>query len=368
MFLIAEQQSRIKRVHSVWEFGLLLFGTTYSGRVKESYFKFSCVRRITGVMSAASPAPPVVSKTDVERRAEILRKALKGLGTKEADIIDVLTTSWTAKRQAIAAAYRAAYKTDLLEDIKSDTSGDFRKVLKALSQAPEVNDAKTLHHAVKGLGTDEDTILEILCTRTNEELNKTSNAYFSMFRATLISDIKKDTSGEFLEVLLALLSGIRDESERTDPIQAKSDAEALIKAGPKKWGTDVKTFTDIFATRNFAQLRETFQEFEKLHGTDIQTAVKNEMSGDLAKSFLVLVQLVQSKEEYFAERLHKAVKGLGTADDNLIRILVSRKEKDLLAIATAFEKVHKKSLAAVIADETSSNYKDALLAILQNAV
>jgi hypothetical protein len=85
-----------------------------------------------------------------------------------------------------------------------------------------------------------------------------------------------------------LQQGLRDESGKVDAAQAKKDAEAMLKAGPEHWGTDVKTFTDIFATRNFAQLRETFREYERIAGTDVQKSIKSEMSGELARSFLTL--------------------------------------------------------------------------------
>jgi Annexin len=60
------------------------------------------------------------------------------------------------------------------------------------------------------------------------------------------------------------------------------------------------------------------------------------------------VNLIQNKEEYFAERLQQAVKGTGTNDDKLIRIFVSRMDKDLKGIDKAFQKLYGKNLVALI--------------------
>ena len=46
--------------------------------------------------------------------------------------------------------------------------------------------------------------------------------------------------------------------------KAKEDAKRLFKAGEDRWGTDEEEFNIIFSTRNFHQLRETYNQYVKV--------------------------------------------------------------------------------------------------------
>lgn len=59
---------------------------------------------------------------------------------------------------------------------------------------------------------------------------------------------------------------------------------------------------------------------------DILNSIEREMSGDLQAGFKTVVMCVRSRPQYFAERLYKSMKGAGTDDDTLVRVVVSRSE------------------------------------------
>lgn len=62
--------------------------------------------------------------------------------------------------------------------------------------------------------------------------------------------------------------------------------------------------------------------------------------------------------------LYKAMKGMGTNDDTLIRVIVSRTEIDMQYIKAEYSKKYKKTLNDAVHSETSGNYRAFLLALL----
>ncbi|KIH58935.1 Annexin [Ancylostoma duodenale] len=56
--------------------------------------------------------------------------------------------------------------------------------------------------------------------------------------------------------------------------------------------------------------------------------------------------------------------GLGTRDNDLIRVLVTRSEVDLELIKQEFQALYNKPLDDMIKGDTSGQYRDALLAIV----
>ncbi|XP_062521298.1 annexin A7-like [Corticium candelabrum] len=300
---------------------------------------------------------------NAEAEAEKLRKAMKGIGTDEDAIIRVLTSCSNEQRQKIKLQFKTMYGKDLISDLKSELGGHLEDGVLALLDTPLVFDAKELRKAMKGAGTDESVLLEILCTRSSDEIKELKKAYHQELKRDLEKDVVSETGGHFKRLLVSLLQANRDCSTTVDKDLAMKDARDLYDAGVGQWGTDESVFNKVFVSRNYAQLRATFVEYRELAGHDIIKAINKEMSGELEEGFLSIAQSALDSQAYFAERLYRSMKGAGTNDSQLIRVLVSRSEIDLADIKLRFQAIYGKPLGSWIKGDTRGDYKKLLLAI-----
>ncbi|NWX37970.1 ANXA8 protein, partial [Notiomystis cincta] len=293
--------------------------------------------------------------------AQILYKAMKGLGTDEQAIIDVVTKRSNMQRQEIAKSFKAQFGKDLIESLKSELSGNFERLIVGLMYPPFKYDAKELYDAMKGVGTREGAIIEILASRTKAQIKEIIKAY-KEYGSDLEQDIKSETSGYLEQILVCLLQGERDNATLyVDTALALQDAETLFAAGEKIRGTDEIQFITILCKRSATHLMKVFEEYQKLAGKSIEDSIKSETRGSLEDAMLAIVKCTRNIHCYFAERLYHALKGAGTDDGTLIRVMVSRSEVDLNLIKPEFKRLAGKSLSSMILDDTSGDYKTALM-------
>jgi annexin A7/11 len=289
---------------------------------------------------------------------------MKGFGTDEDAIIEVLCRRTNAQRMEIVRCYKTSYGKDLHDDIRSETSGNFEKLLIALLTQTTEYYAKELYEAMYGGGTDEDALIEVMCTMSNYEIRCICAMFQRMFGKSLENELQSDTSGCFKRLMTSLSCGSRDESMVTDINQAKIDAQELKRAGIDKWGTDESTFNRILCQRNYEQIKLIAREYQSLTGHPLEKDIKKEFSGDIEDGLLAVLRVAENRPDLFAQRLHKAMAGMGTNDRSLIRLVATRCEIDMVDIKEAFQQKYGKTLKSFIKGDTSGHYKHALYALI----
>ena len=306
--------------------------------------------------------PP--GKFDAESDAQVLRKAMKGMGTDENAIIGIVSKRSNAQLVDIQQKYKVLFGKDLLKDLKSELGGNFETLVLALFHPSIDYKAICLRSAMKGAGTDEEALIEIITPQNNEQIKAIVAKYTELHGRNLEKDIDSELSGDFKRLLISLCQGARDAFTEVDEEKAAKEAQDLYDAGEGQWGTDESRFNQVLALRSFPQLRAIFDQYKKLAKRDIVSAIDKEMSGDLKRGMQAVVKVVENTPLFYAERIYGSMKGAGTDDDTLIRVIVSRCEIDMVQINDEFMKAYKKSIGTMIKGDCSGDYKNLLIALV----
>jgi annexin A7/11 len=68
-------------------------------------------------------------------------------------------------------------KQNLPSKLKSELSRNFERVMVSLCLSTSDFLAREMYEAMEGLGTNDDTLIEILCSSTNEEMREINFSY-----------------------------------------------------------------------------------------------------------------------------------------------------------------------------------------------
>ena len=300
---------------------------------------------------------------DVLEDTKKLIDFIKGKNKDDNALIKFVISKTNKERLQMKDEYNSTQNSDLIEDLKSAYSGHFKDVLVGLFYSPLDYDCYQIRKAVKGLGTDEEALIEILTTRTSEKIEQMKLRYKEMFPGRdMVEDIKSDTSGSFWTVLKALLENKRNSTTNPDLEDCQNCAQKLYDSGINKKNT-LETFTEILTQKSKEEIITIGKIYHKMSQSNILADIKNLFSGDTKKLFTGIVFGLLSPSEYFAELVRDAVKGLGTKDTTLLRIMITRDEIDMPQIKQFYRQKYDKDMVDDIKDDTSGSYRKILVAL-----
>lgn len=312
-------------------------------------------------MSSLTIPPLLTSPRD---DAVLLYRAFKGFGCDTAAVINVLAHRDAAQRALIQHEYKAMYSEDLTKRLKSELSGKVEDAILLWMYDPATRDAIIVKEAIYGETSTLRAATEVICSRTPSQIQHFKQVYLTMFRSPLERDIENCATGDHRKLLLAYVSKPRYEGLEVDRALVEKDAKSLYKAGEKSFGTDEDKFIKIFSERSRAHLSAVSHVYKHAHGNSLKEAIKKETSGNFEHGLLTILLCAENPGFYFAKVLRKAMKGMGTDDSTLIRVIVSRAEIDMQYIKAEYYKKYKKTLNKAVHSETSGSYKDFLLSLL----
>ncbi|XP_010424069.1 PREDICTED: annexin D8-like [Camelina sativa] len=170
--------------------------------------------------------------------------------------------------------------------------------------------------------------------RFPEDLLAARRAYRSLYKRSLEEDLASRTIGDIRRLLVAMASAYKYDGEEIDEMLAQSEAGILHDEILGKAVEHEETIT-VLSTRSNMQLSAIFNRYKDIYGGRSITKV-----------------------------LRNSINTVGTDEDALNRVIVTRAEKDLKKISELYLKRNDVSLDQAIAKETSGDYKSFLLALL----
>ena len=280
-------------------------------------------------------------------------------------LINIVAHRSNSQRQVILNEYYEYFKKNLLDELKSELSGNFKETVISLFYTPVDFDCYHLDKAMKRLGTNEDTLIEILASRSNERIKEIKKRYKEIYNRDLVKDVEKDTSGTFRKILKRLLDGCRPNNYANEQ-ECNESAQRLYTAALNKKESLNDTFIYMFTEKSREEIALIAKIYYKWYSQTLFELIESLFSGDFKRILKAIIYSLLSPSEYFAYRIHKAMKGIGTKDTILIRVLVSRDEIDIERIKRYYRKLYDKSLYDTVKNETSGDYQKILLELIGN--
>jgi len=124
----------------------------------------------TGYLYLSQALPTLPTNYNPDSDVAALHGAMKGLGTDDKTLSNIIATRSKSQILTIRQAFQLKHGKNLENWIKGETSGHYEDLLIALVQEPSEYDAMLARDAVKGLGTNDDQLVEVICTRSNSQL------------------------------------------------------------------------------------------------------------------------------------------------------------------------------------------------------
>ncbi|CAK9309201.1 unnamed protein product [Citrullus colocynthis] len=303
--------------------------------------------------------PPVAE--DCER----LHNAFQGWGTDEGAIISILAHRNAKQRSLIRQTYTETYGEDLLKSLDKELSSDFERVVLLWTLQPAERDALLANESIRKLTPKHFVILEIACTRTPRDLFLVKEEYHARFKRSIEEDVAQHTTGDFRRLLVPLVTAYRYDGPEVNATLATSEAKILHEKISEKAYNDEELIR-IISTRSKAQLNATFNHYNDQFGNAINKDLKIDPDNEYLKLLRSAIKCLTWPEKYFEKVLRLAIKGLGTDEEALTRVVVTRAEVDMKCIVEEYYRRSSVPLDQVIKGDTSGDYEGMLLALIGN--
>ena len=302
------------------------------------------------------------------REAEALRGAMKGFGTNEATLIQVLSRPDPLQMATLRRSFDQRFMRSLSKDLEKETSGYFREGVLALIRGPLEEDVHLANKAIAGLGTKEAMLNDVLLGRSNADLHAIKAAYQHQHRRSLEADVRNDLSLKTEKLFSMVLAATRaDESAPVYPAQVDQDVAELHRATQgTKMGTDQNAVCAVLSQRSDGQIRAIAHAYHARYHRELSQVLAKEFSGHMKDALLRMLGCGEDRAKADAQALEDAMRGPGTKDQLLVARVVRMHwdRQHLQQVKGAYRHFHKRELGQRVRGETSGDYQRLMVALI----
>jgi len=299
-----------------------------------------------------------------------LREAMKGFGTNEQKLIQTLAAVPDAPHMLkLRHTYDDRFRRSLINDIESETSGYFRMGLMALCRGPLLQDAWQVDHAIRGLGTKETLLNDVVLGRSNADLNAIKECYSRVYRRNMTREISEDLSLKTEKLFHYVLEARRtEESAPILPQEIEHNVDRLQQATEgTKMGTNQDVVCQIMAFSSDGMIRAINQRYKAKYRKSLDELFSRNFSGHMKDALRLMAARAVDPIKSDADQLEDSMRGMGTKDEQLVTRLV-RAHWDRARFAqvkAAYLQFHRRDLKSRVSGETSGDYKRLMVALCQ---
>lgn len=218
-----------------------------------------------------------------------------------------------------------------------------------------------IHEAMEGWGTDENTLTQVLGSKTAEERYIISKQYPELFEESLYDQIDDETGGDYGRAmkLLAL-----------DPVQCEA---RMVYNAMKGLGAREKHLIPLIVARSNYDMTLLKRAYYEMYEEDMVIALSENLDDDFEKLITMCAQGIE--DNYDPEEVHTEDKIMedvdafyeagqgswGTDDSVFFKLLVDSPSEHLQAMNMAYVEKYGYSITKAVEKETGGDTEDALL-------
>ncbi len=286
------------------------------------------------------------------QQAELVQNYIQN--SEKSKVVEFICKLSNDERQKFKEIYLSSYGVDLTKQLEDLLSGDVKNLILGLMKTPVDFDAEQIYQSMKGLGTDEDTLSEMIATRPSRQLIKIKDKYPELYGETLEKDIEGDTSKHYRNILIAMIQGGRSDNPYPNIKKMKEIIEKLKDDNE----TVKENFISYLVTCSYGEICTICREYEKAYGKNILEGIKDKFGSDEYDFFNKLLNYISDPGKFFAEKIH------GFRAKDLIRIFVSS-EANLEEIKDAYRDLYNVELIDDIKSKTEGDFQLGLSILIQ---